>query len=234
MIKLKVLLLAFSITILSVSHFAQSKNPDTILENVKRKFQEVNDYQVDVKVKVDVNFLKVPETEAKIYYKQPDKIHFESKNFALLPKEGLNFSPMAFLKNDYTAIYEKDELLDGVNTSIVKIIPGGESSNLILSTLWIDQKKNVIRKVQSTTKNSGTFTIEMNYDQIIKYPLPSSMIFSFNVEKMNLPRTFDSDPKRKSTLEDKGKTTTGKVYITYSNYLINKGIPDSVFEQKEK
>jgi outer membrane lipoprotein-sorting protein len=234
MIKLKILLLASSIIILSVSHFAQSKNPDTILENVKRKFQEVNDYQVDVKVKVDVNFLKVPETEAKIYFKQPDKIHFESKNFALLPKEGLNFSPMAFLKNDYTAIYEKDELLNGVNASIVKIIPGGESSNLILSTLWIDQKNNVIRKVQSTTKNSGTFTIEMNYDQIIKYPLPSSMIFSFNVEKMNLPRTFDSDPKRKSTLEDKGKTTTGKVYITYSNYLINKGIPDSVFEQKEK
>jgi outer membrane lipoprotein-sorting protein len=34
--------------------------------------------------------------------------------------------------------------------------------------------------------------------------------------------------------KDEKKSTTGKVYITYKNYKINKGIPDSVFEEKKK
>jgi len=93
--------------------FSQSKDPNEIINAVITNFNKVNDYQVDVKIKVDVEFIKVPETKAKIYFKQPDKVHLEADGFAMLPKNGMEFSPSTLLKKDYTAIYEQDVELNG-------------------------------------------------------------------------------------------------------------------------
>ena len=217
--------------------FSQSKNPDEIINGVITNFNKVNDYQVDVNIKVDVEFIKVPETKAKIYFKQPDKVHLKADGFAMLPKNGMEFSPSSLIKKDYTAIYEQDVELNGYKTSIVKVIPLGDQGEVILSTLWIDQKKQVIRKVESTTKTNGTFTIDFTFDDKIKYPLPSKIIFSFNMDKMNLPATItgetnNENPDKKN--KNIGSTTKGQVIVNYSNYVVNKGVPDSIFEEKNK
>lgn len=214
--------------------FSQSKDPDLILNKVKEEFTKVKDYQVDVNIKVDVDFIKVPETKAKIYFKQPDKIHFDSEGFAMLPKEGMNFSPLSFLKKDYTAIYEEEDNINGHQVSVIKIIPSSEKGDIVLTTLWIDQSENIIRKAESTTKSNGTFTIELKYEEGKReYYLPQVMIFGFNVDKMNLPKGFNGETETDSR-KSIGKSTTGRVYITYSNYSVNKGIPEKIFEKKKK
>lgn len=224
---MKKIIFLFVLFILPLS--AQKKDPEEIIKNVQEKFSRINDYVVDVNIKVDVNFLKVPESSAKIYFKHPDKIHIEADGFALLPKEGLNFSPSAYLKGDYTSLFEKEEMLNGHNTDVVKIIPLGNSSDIILSTFWIDQKQNIIRKVETSTKTSGTYMIEFAYNDNVEYALPKTMIFTFNVDKMNIPRgmTGEMEAPEKSK---KKKDAVGKVYINYSNFIVNKGIDDSVFK----
>lgn len=223
---------------ITLHSYSQSRNPDVILNNVKEKFSKINDYEVNVRIKVDVDFLKVPVTEAKIYFKQPDKIHFESENFALLPKEGVNFSPIAILKGDYTAIFERLDTINDIKTAVIKVIPLNEKSITILTTLWIDQSRNYIIKVESTTKINGTYSLELNYDNPVDdYPLPNSMIFTFNIDRTKIPRGMyrNLDDKNEVNKEKKQnkKRTTGKVYITYSNYKVNQKIPDSVFEKNE-
>ncbi len=214
--------------------FSQVKNPDLILNEVKEEFNKVKDYKVDVNIKVDVDFIKVPETKAKIYFKQPDKVHFDSEGFAMLPKEGMNFSPYSFLKKDYTALYEKEGNIDGHPVSIIKVVPSAENGDIVLTTLWVDQTANIIRKVESTTKSNGTFTIDLKYDDGKNdYHLPKSMIFGFNIDKMNLPGALSGESERDSK-KKVGKATTGRVYISYSNYIINQGIPDKIFEKKKK
>ncbi len=223
------------IFLLAFYTFSQSKDPNIILNNVKEKFNRINDYEVNVRIKVDVDFLKAPESEAKIYFKQPDKIHFESENFALLPKEGINFSPMALLKDNYTALYDKEDTVNGVKTSVVKVIPLNDKSNIILTTLWVDQARNYIMKVESTTKINGTFTIEFNYDKPVDdYPLPSSTIFTFSIDRTNIPRGMygNMDEEKENDKKVSRKRTTGRVYVYYSNYKVNEGIPDSIFEKK--
>ena len=213
--------------------FSQSKNPDFILNNVKDKFNKINDYEVNVRIKVDVDFLKAPDSEAKVYFKQPDKIHFESENFALLPKEGINFSPLALLKDNYTALYDKEDTINGVKTSVVKVIPLNDKSNVILTTLWIDQTRNYIMKVESTTKINGTFGIEFNYNKTIDdYPLPSSTIFTFSIDRTNIPRGMYGNMDEDKDKSVSKKRTTGKVYVYYSDNKVNEGIPDSIFEKK--
>lgn len=218
--------------VLSTIGFSQSKDPDEILKTVIKNFDRVQDYVVDVNIKVDVQGVKVPETKAKIYFKQPDKIHLESEGFAMLPKDGMLFSPSSLLKKDYTAIYEKDVELNGAKVSVIKVIPSGDQSEIILSTLWIDQNKKMVRKIESTTKSDGTFAIDINYDDSIKFPLPSQIVFYFNLDKMNLQlNNKNSDPDNRKRGFD--STTKGKVVVKYSNYVINKGINDSVFEEKK-
>lgn len=218
--------------VLSTIGFSQSKDPDEILKTVIKNFDRVQDYVVDVNIKVDVQGVKVPETKAKIYFKQPDKIHLESEGFAMLPKDGMLFSPSSLLKKDYTAIYEKDVELNGAKVSVIKVIPSGEQSEIILSTLWVDQSKKMIRKIESTTKSDGTFSIDFNYNDEIKFPLPTQIVFYFNLDKMNLQlNNKNSDPDNRKRGFD--STTKGKVVVKYSNYVINKGINDSVFEEKK-
>lgn len=217
--------------------FTQTKDGSEIIEKVKKKFSEVKDYQVDVKIVVDVNFLKVPVTEAKILFKHPDKVKIQAQGFAMLPKEGLNFTPQSLFKNAYTSFYERDEVYDEINCAVVKVIPLGEVNEVILSTIWIDKKNAVIKKVESTTKTNGTFIIDFEYGSEGKYLLPSQMVFSFDVSKMNMPDAMGGDthddpdmPKKK-----KNKLTKGTVKVIYSNYKVNMGIDDSLFEDtKEK
>ena len=213
--------------------FAQSKDPDLILKNVKQEFSTVKDYVADIKIKVDVKVLKVPETRAKIYFKQPDKIHIESEGFAMIPRKGLDFSPSSLLKDKYSAFYQKEDFVDGIKTAVVKVIPLEDNSNIILSTLWIDQAKNVIRKIESTTKTNGTFTIILSYDSYNKFPLPDSMTFQFDMSRVDLvPNEFNDRIEKKNNKKTLAGLV-GKVYITYSNYIVNKGILDSIFEEKK-
>lgn len=211
----------------------QAINPDLIIKNTKSTFSVVKDYSVDATVKIEANFIKVPEMNVKIFFKQPDKVHIQSKEFAMLPKTGLNYSPSSLFYGKYSSFYVKDDTVDGEKTYVVKIIPLEDNGDVILTTLWIDKSKFVIRKIESSTKTNGTFTILLNYDFLAnKYPLPVSMKFSFDVSRMNMiPR---GEEYRRDTVKQTSKNIMGNVIVTYSNYKVNKGIPDQIFNSNYK
>jgi outer membrane lipoprotein-sorting protein len=220
--------------IFSIGEFSpQSKDPDEILEGVKAAFKKIVDYEVDIRVKIDVDFLKVPDSEAKLYFKQPNKIHVESKKFALLPRQGLDFSPLGLLSVKYTALYEQEDTIRNIPTSVVKIIPLGNDGDIILSTFWVDQSRNLIIRVESTKKPTGTFTIDFTYEKYDDYyELPSKMEFTFTVDRMMFPRGMDGQSDDEDS-NDKSDSKTGKVYITYANYKVNQGLPDELFETEK-
>jgi len=213
----------------------QSHNPDEILKRVTETFNMIKDYEVDVLINVNVKFLKMPDRQAKIFYKQPDKIFVESEGFALLPKQGLNFSPLTFLKTAHTALFDRMETLNGINTTVIKVIPAGNNSDIILSTLWIDESRNLIMKIESSTKPDGSIIIEFQYSKIDNtFYLPSTMIFTFDVDKVSFPAgitgDMNSESKKKDEKDDIAKH--GKVTITYSNYKVNQGLSDELFKKE--
>lgn len=216
----------------------QSQDAQKILEKVKDRYNTVKDYSADITVDIDIEFLKTPKVTGKLYFKQPNKMKIKSDGFALLPREGFNISPASLLKDNYTSIYEKEETVDGVKLARLKVIPLGDSSNVILSTVWVDTEQSIIRKIESTTKNSGTFAIRFTYDEAFlkKFPLPSSMEFNFDVSSLNIPRGFTGDaPKDGEKKKDKkNKLTKGSVKVTYKDYKVNSGLSDSVFKEEEK
>ena len=217
--------------------YPQDKDPDQILEKVLSTFGKINDYSVDVHIKVDVSFLKIPDMDAKIYFKQPDKMRIKSDNFAMLPKQGFNFSPVSMLRKNHTAIFVKFENLRGIETAVIKVIPLEETSDLILSTLWVDLENYVILKVESSARPSGIFTIDFDYEQTtLNFYLPSKMTFTFPADQMLIRKGMkdpfnSSENNNDSEKEDDKKE--GKVIVTYSDYIVNKGIPDEIFNQEK-
>ncbi|HWJ28810.1 MAG TPA: hypothetical protein VNS32_19855, partial [Flavisolibacter sp.] len=88
----------------------------------------------------------------------------------------------------------------------------------------------VIRKANVTTKENGTYEIEMSYGKFINWGLPDKVTFTFNTKDYKLPKgvTFDyekGDQKKTPAAKDQ----KGKVVITYNTYTINKGIDDKIF-----
>ena len=209
---------------------AQSNNPNEIIENLKSEFERVKDYQADVTIKVNASMLKMPVMKAVFSFKQPDKTHIETNSFAMIPKQGVNFSPVSFLSGKYTLVFARKENIDGRELFVIKIIPLNEDSGVLLTTIWVDRLKNVVRKLESTTKGSGTFNVDFSYDEDMDYPLPSKIIFSFNLDKMGLPQNQKDKSKRRRRRISGIK---GKVILTYSNYKVNTDLPDTLFEKKK-
>lgn len=213
----------------------QNKSADEILNQVKEKFESVHDYKVDLKIEVDMEFLRIPKVSATVYFKQPDKMKMDSKDFAILPREGINFSPINMLNGKFTSIYVKEDYIENVNVDVVKIIPLSDSANIILTSLWIDQQNHVIKKVETTTKNRGTLEAILTYDDMLKFGLPSLMNFSFNVETPELPEMMEFEANGvKKPMGKVSKNLAGNIKVTYSNYEVNKGIADSIFEKENE
>jgi len=230
------LALFFALIFANNTVFAQGNDPEKIIERVKTEYSKVNDYRVDVEISIDVSFLKVPKTNAQIIYKKPDKIRILSEGFAMLPKEGLNFSPLSLFKESYTAFYVKEETVQNKKAVVVKVIPLSDKSEVILSTLWVDRSTYAILKVESTTRMNGTFEMNLSYNRSqTQYNLPSSMYFAFEVDKFNLPKGLSgpSAKKQEKKKDDGTKKTKGSVSVIYSNYKVNKGIADKEFEEKK-
>ena len=50
---------------------------------------------------------------------------------------------------------------------ILKLLPSDENSEIVLSTLYIDEKTELIKKAKNTTRDNGTYELEMSYGKYI-------------------------------------------------------------------
>ena len=208
----------------------QEPNPDSLIKKLIEKIEKIESYKVDVEIEVDVEFINMPVKHATMYYKQPDKIKFKSEEFIMLPKKGLKDGIRKLLSEPYTSIYIGTEILNESNHHIVKIIPTGKKPDIILATLWINEKTFLLSKSENSTRNEGTFTVEFSYfDHSIA--LPSEMVISFEIENLNIPLKFIGKTQGIDIDTEKAKgKQEGKVYIRFRNYAINLAIDNSVFE----
>ncbi len=210
--------------------FAQSKNSEDILKKLKNRFDLIKDYQADVTVKLEMEAVKVPNTKAKVYFKQPNKYKIESDGFAMLPKQSMNFSPAQLLQGDYTSVYVRSEKIDNENYDVVKLIPNNDTTDIILSTMWVDSKKNIIHKVETTTKRGGTVQIDFNYDDKF-IPLPIELKFSFNLGEAKSRNQNEKNENQQQRIPSSMRVR-GSVIMKYSNYKINVGLNDKLFDEK--
>ena len=134
----------------------------------------------------------------------------------------------------YSVLDAGNDKVGNIAVKVVKLLPEDDNADVVLSTLYIDPVNQVILKTKTTTRDNGTYELEMSYGKYIGYGLPDKIIFSFNTKDYKMPKgvTFDfEDGSQKKTAAEKEKLKNqkGKMEIFISGYSINKGIADSVF-----
>lgn len=216
---------------ISTALFAQAE--EALLRNVKAKLEKVADYEATGKLKLDVSFINAQESDVTVYFKKPNKFKVKKAGgISILPKGGVSVNTASLLPmGGYQTVPAGKAVVNGASTVVVKLIPTDEASDVVLSTLYIDEKEAVIRKAVVTTKESGTYDVQMNYGKYIAWGLADKVIFSFNTKDYKLPKgiTFEYD-KGERKVDDKEKNKKGTVTLTYSSYKINKGVSEKVFE----
>ena len=229
----KIFFLAFCSVLQLPSAFSQDAN--ALLQRVRDKLNLVNNYEADAIMKTDISFLKVPKASVKVYFKKPDKLKIRNdKGISFVPKGAVSINLNNIIAgNQFTVINAGKSTVNNVPVIILKLLPEDENSNVILSTIYVDEKNAVIVKAKTTTKDNGTYELEMKYGKYAEYGLPDAVVFIFNTKDYKMPKgvTFDyDDAEVKKDSDDKNKGGQGKIEITYSSYKINNGVSDDIFK----
>lgn len=213
---------------------AMAQDASQLIKKVKAKLELVDNYEATGVMKTDIAFIKAPIGKIKIYFKKPNLFKIKKEGgISLLPKGGLSVNLSSLIaSSNYTTI---DAGLQDVGTKklrVVKLLPNEETSDVVISTLYINEKESLIEKAITTTKENGTYTMLMNYGVYSNYGLPDKVVFEFNTKNYKLPKgitlEFEDDSKPLSAAQQL-KNKKGRVEISYKNYSVNKGIPAAIF-----
>jgi len=230
--KYTLLLIAYSLFFLIISPKVHAQtNP--LIEKVAQKLALVNDYVAEGVMKTDVSFIKASLGKVKVYFKKPNLLKVKKEGgISLLPRGGVSLTINTLLNTkQYTTIPAGNQVLNGKNLTVIKLIPTEDNLDWVISTLWIDPIEALVYKTATTTKENGSYEILMKYGEYASYGLASKIVFSFNTKDYKLPNGItlefgDEDPAAKQKAL---KNKKGTIEITYNNYLINKGVPNSIF-----
>ncbi len=206
-----------------------------LLKKVRAKLDLVKDYKASGNLKTDVSFLKIPVSKVNVYYKKPDQFRIKKDGgISLLPKGGVSINLNTLMTTgEYVAVDAGEAVVNSLKLKVIKLLPVGEESEIILSTLYIDEEALLIKKSVTTTRENGTYEMEMQYGKFIQWGLPDKVVVSFNTKDYKLPKgvTFEYEAGEKPvSKEDALKNKKGKIEITYQSYQINQGIPDAIFK----
>ncbi|HEY0059080.1 MAG TPA: hypothetical protein VGB56_08080 [Flavisolibacter sp.] len=226
--------LVFLTLLIVSSRTAFSQNEAALIQRIKAKLERVKDYTATGQMKVDVSFINTPPSAVVMYYKAPQQFTVKKEGgISILPKGGVSVNLNALLVgNDFTIVPGGTALVKGQRLRVVKLLPNDGAGNVVLTTFYIDEKALLIRKTGVTTKENGSYEIEMEYGKWAAWGLPDKMVFVFSTKDYKLPKgvTFEYEkggPKPQKKGDDKGR-----VEITYNTYSINKGVSDKVFAVK--
>ena len=225
MIRIIFLFLSFAFVLFEV----QGQEANVFLSKLVAKLESVDDYSADVLIKADIPLIKILPSKAKIYFKKPDKFKVVSKGIAILPRQGFTDMNLFLSKPEaYMVVLAGEKKIGDRDTKLLTVIANASDSEIILIKLWVDPIEMLIIESEVTTRSSGNVKIAYKYSEQKKYGLPSQIQFTVDVKEFKMPKSFSSNPHKKSTPKTK-KRKNGTINLSISNYVVNQGIADSFF-----
>ena len=208
--------------------------PTDLLARSRQLLSRIKDYTAEGTMKTNVTFLKVPVSKVNVFYKKPDRIKIKSeKGISFIPRGAVSLNISSLLEgNDFDVVGGGDIIYKGKNLTIARLLPRSEDNPVIISQLYVDLQTGLVHKARTTTKENGTYELDFTYGKYASQGLPDQILFSFDARDYKLPKgiTFDFDDGiGKKSVTDKAKKGRGTALLVLSKYVINAGLPDSVF-----
>ena len=227
---MKRILLFFSIiaVVVRTPANAQQLTAEKILQNVKANFDAVKDYTAMLTGKVDMERLKAPKMNVKLYFKQPNKFKTESKGTSFLPRNILDLNPGDLLAKFDPSLMGKEDV-DGKILYKIRLVTKPEKGKQIReSFIWVDESRWTITRLEAFPMEGRKIEIVIESTVIDgKYILPAKIIAKFDFEQ-------NTDSLAEKIYSPNRMPKKGMVELIYSDYQVNKGLSDEIFEQKKE
>ena len=224
----KILLWAGLLLLLSTGEIQAQEDASHYLDPIEKKYSGLKDYIVDVNVHFDIEALKAPDLQAKLYYKAPEKMKIESKRIFFFPQEGGYFNPSLFKKKDFDIRLVERLTYDDRKAVRLKLTPMDMDTFNKGFVLTIDTDRSLIREIKMLPSEGREVKATIQYGMFNKFELPTHIDL-----QLDMPSEEPSGMKEFTQFGQKPKRITGKVELTYSNYQVNSGLSDEIFTEKD-
>lgn len=207
-----------------------------ILDNVIAEFEKIKDFSANVRAEVKMERVQIPPMNAVFYFKQPDKIHFSSQGFLLVPREGVSLNPASLREHyDATIVYDKKEKDDGLYK--LQLAAKEKETHLRQLYVWVDPSNWTIVRTETIPYEGRTLTTTFKYDlQQGSFWLPTltTVLFGSTLAKVQDTSRASQSSAGEIGQMQQGIPRSGSLTILYSHYQVNKGVPDSLFVNKSQ
>jgi len=210
-------------------------NADTILSRAVKGFADVQDFVATIDAEVKMERVQVPKMHATMQFKKPDKVHFTSQGFLFVPRDGVTMNP-AVLSARYDASFIGSDTLRGRILYKLQLAAKEKKTKLRQMYAWIDPGNWTISKIETIPYEGRTLAIVFEYVFLQeKYWLPSKMTVSFGstMEGEKVANDSTSLPYDQLDRMQRSMPRNGTITILYSDYQVNVGLDDAVFEEKK-
>ena len=215
-----------------------------LISNTQDQFEKARDYQVTMTIELKVPGFRMPRKRYTVFFKQPDKLKIKSRGFGMLPKTGLFTSPrdnfdnlknMRLIKTSQeegVAYIKGDVILDSL-----KLKMPNEYARLGFRpsvTVKIDTINWVINNIVTELDTLKLVEITNNYKSFNgQYIMPSESKVQYYVKDAKLSSWLKNDITSivgQNPISQDNDMVEGKISITYTDYIINEGIKNSLFK----
>ena len=228
---------------------SQNTDLDIVKSNIITQFSKIEDYQVDINIKINMTGFRMPKKKIKMFFKKPDKLSIKTNGFAIIPKTGINNNPNELFKmfnyiNEVNRTIRDNKqfyFISGIvnQDSIDMPIKNfkSEESNVKMSLL-IDAKEWIITEVDIFLDKEKTFSIRTDYININNIMVPEETKLVIGIKEISrIKNNFnddllfnsDNDLAKASGFNLKNDEFKGEISMKFSNYIINQGIDDQIF-----
>jgi outer membrane lipoprotein-sorting protein len=204
---------------------------------LREKVLTVRDYTADVRMKIDVNFMHIPQLRGTLFFKSPDKLRLERRGgLSILPKKNVNITLNNLIPTGKVNVIDAGfDDIAGRKVRVIKVIPEDDQESIVLTKIWVDEEQMLALRAETTTRNDGTIQMNLEFGKYASFALPDKVVIHINVKDFKLPKevTMDyDDGTPQPSAETKAKVHKGTIVINYNKYDINTGLSDDVFRQR--
>jgi len=202
---------------------------EAVLKKIDALYSQIQDLTVTLDIVADMERMKVPPMHATMYYKAPDKMHFDAKGFAFLPREGMGLA-LGRIGSRYKSEQLEREKIDGVEKFKLTLTPRGETPRARSLFLFVDPTRWTAERVESHLFGGRTMVVDIRHEQVEGFWLPALLTVTFTSTGADTAETTPFD--QGAPVPPRQTFRAGTITIRYSDYKVNTGLSDDLFKKE--
>ena len=194
---------------------------------MKEQFEPVKDYIATVHISLDLEKLQAPEMPATIYFKIPDKVHVEAKNFAMLPRQAIPVNPTQWIDKFDATLAGTEQRGDSTFYKLRLVSKPEKGKPVAEIYVWVDGVRWIATHIEANPWELRKVSAELEYQLVDeKVLLPSRIIVV-----MDTRQQADSTAERMYSPQRMPRK--GSITIQFVDYKLNTNFSDEIFEKKK-